>query len=136
MPEEETIGFRLDLYFSGGIKDNQLPTTANATFSLMTEGTLDKSSKQIHDSLDFYGSFIEKDVAYNYSKFTVFGTEPYFKDIFILIKDIITNASFNEKEIDLYISRHKQRLLVDLEKQGLLQSGLLQNFLGKQPPTW
>lgn len=128
LPEEETIGFRLDLYFSGGIKDNQLPTTANATFSLMTEGTLDKSSKQIHDSLDFYGSFIEKDVAYNYSKFTVFGTEPYFKDIFILIKDIITNASFNEKEIDLYISRHKQRLLVDLEKTGTLAKRAFAKF--------
>ncbi|MDZ4756558.1 MAG: insulinase family protein [Bacteroidota bacterium] len=135
LPELNTIGFRIDLYFAAGIKHNLQPTTSNAAFNLMTEGTFGKSSEQIHESLDFYGSFLEKDIAYNYSKLTVFGTEPNFKDIFILIIDIISNASFENKEIDLYINRQKQRLLVDLQKNGTIcKRAFAKAFWGTQHP--
>ncbi len=135
LPEANTIGFKLDFYFSAGIKNGQHPTTAKATFRLMTEGTLLKSSEQIHESLDFFGSFIDKEVSFNYSKLTVFGTQPNFKDIILIIKDILKNPSFDKKEIDLYINREKQRLFVDLEKtQSLCKRAFAKTFWGESHP--
>ncbi len=135
LSEPNTIGFRIDLYFAAGIKLGQHPAVANSAFSLMTEGTIGKPSEQIHDSLDFYGSFIDKDVTYNYSKLTVFGIEPNFKDIILLIKDILTNATFEDKEINLYVNRQKQRLLVDLQKSGTIaKRAFSKTFWGPSHP--
>ena len=56
---------RLDLVFKAGTKNQSKPLVAAMCNAMLFEGTNKKNGTEIHESIDFYGSYIQLDVNRN-----------------------------------------------------------------------
>ena len=84
--------------------------------TMLTEGTDSLTSSQIADKVDFYGAFLQVDYGYDYSQVTLFSLNKHLKYTLPVIKDIISNSIFPEKELGTYIRNQQQKLQVSLQK--------------------
>src|SRR6185312_2768844 len=87
-----------------------------AANSMLTEGTSALTSQQIADGIDFYGAFIQVDYGYDNSQVTLFSLNKHLQHTLPVIKDIITDSVFPEKELETFIRNQQQKLQVSLQK--------------------
>jgi len=87
-----------------------------AANSMLTEGTSTLTSQQIADGIDFYGAFIQVDYGYDNSQVTLFSLNKHLQHTLPVIKDIITDSVFPEKELETFIRNQQQKLQVSLQK--------------------
>jgi len=87
---------------------------------LLPEGTLTLSSAQIAELVDFHGAFLIPGVGYDQSSLTLFSLNKHLEELLPVVKDMLTNAVFSEKELATYIRNNKQKLQVSLQKNSFV----------------
>lgn len=87
-----------------------------AVNTMLTEGTGTLTAAQIADKIDFYGAFLQVDFSYDHSQVTLYTLTKHLKATLPVIKDILTNSVFPEKELETYKRNQQQKLQVSLQK--------------------
>lgn len=93
----ETV--RLDLFFDAGIirGDQSVPSIVH---SLLFSGTAEKSSVEIHESIDALGGFLDTDLSFESAIVTIYCLRENLGAIARHVADAINGLSFRENEVE------------------------------------
>ncbi|MCD8738988.1 insulinase family protein [Mucilaginibacter roseus] len=96
------------------------PLLNQAIMALLTEGTQKYTSAQIADKIDFYGAFLQADYGFDHSQVTLFSLNKHLSQTLPMVKEVLTNAIFPQKEVDTYVRNQQQKLQVSLQKNDVV----------------
>ncbi|ASU34239.1 M16 family metallopeptidase [Mucilaginibacter xinganensis] len=107
---------RIEWIFGNQRFDPKKPLLNIAVNSMLTEGTGTLTQAQISDKVDFYGAFLQVDYGYDNSLVTLYSLNKHLQHTLPVIKDILTDSVFPEKELETYIRNQQQKLQVSMQK--------------------
>ena len=107
---------RIEFIFANSGWQAQKPLLPSITNAMLSEGTQSRSASEIANSLDYFGAYFEAEYAYDQSALNLYSLTKYLPETLPVIKDMLLNASFPQKELDILIRNQKQQLKISLEK--------------------
>lgn len=111
---------RIEWIFSNLRFNPAKPLLNLAANSLLTEGTSSLSASQIAEQVDYYGAFLQVDYGYDHSQVSLYTLNKHLATTLPIIKDMLTDSVFPEKELATYIRNQQQKLQVSLQKNDVL----------------
>ncbi len=107
---------RLEFIFDAGSWYQNSTGVAISANDLMKEGSTNMTARQIADALDYYGAFhessTEKDSAYQ----TLYSLNKHLPATLKVMEEIIKYPKYDQNEVDIYLRKRRQWLLVNMEK--------------------
>jgi len=111
---EPAVAARLVILSAGSIQDPAgMPGVAGMTASLLTQGTAQRSAKEIAEAIDFVGGTLEARAGRDVTTITLDVVKKDLGRGMDLLSDVVLHPSFRAEELD----RQRQQLLSDLEVQ-------------------
>ncbi len=107
---------KVDLLFRAGLRRSRLPLVGRATSVLMAEGTVNHTSKELAQKLDFYGAYTWSNVVSNYATISAMCLSRDVKPVFSLLEEMIKYPTFPKSEVDLYVAQELQKFDVSILK--------------------
>ena len=107
---------RVDVVFEAGSAFQNKKLVASSTNSLLKEGTSTKSSAVIAEILDYFGAYLNTQIDKDTASVTLYALTKHLDTLMPLLGEIIADAIFPEKELQIYLDRQKQQYLVNFEK--------------------
>ena len=111
---------RIEWIFNNQRFDPAKPLLNMAVNSMLTEGTSKLSAAEIADRVDFYGAFLQVDYGFDHSQVTLYSLNKHLKSTLPVIKDILTDSVFPEKELETFVRNQQQKLQVSLKKNDIV----------------
>ncbi|MCR8556116.1 insulinase family protein [Mucilaginibacter sp. BJC16-A38] len=111
---------RIEWVFGNQRFNPEKPLLNVAVNTMLTEGTNSLTASQIADKVDFYGAFLQVDYGYDNSVVTLYSLNKHLKHTLPVLKDILTDSIFPEKELATYIRNQQQKLQVSLQKNDVV----------------
>lgn len=111
---------RIEWIFRNLEFDPAKPLLNVAGNTLLTEGTGKMTAAQIADKIDFYGAFLQAEYGFDNSELTLYSLNKHLGSTLPVIKDILTDATYPEKELETYIRNQQQKLQVSLQKNDIV----------------
>jgi zinc protease len=111
---------RFEIVFPAGKWYEPQKGVSFLTSKLLMEGTKNKSAKQIADILDFYGASLECNQGFDNATLTLYCLSKYLPDLLPLVKEILEEPAFPEKEFELLRLRTAQNLSIERKKPAYL----------------
>ena len=131
--EQDVI--KLELVFKAGRMHENAKGIAGAVSQLLRDGTSKRTSKEISETFDFYGASISTQAFIDTSSVTLYTLNKHLSKLLPLLKEVLTDAIFPQRELDTYIQNNKQKLLVNLEKvEFLSQRNFTSALFGENHP--
>jgi zinc protease len=107
---------KVEIIFHNRSFDVNNPLLNSATNRMLSEGTSKYTSQQLADHIDYYGSFFETDENADFTSIVLFSLNKYLESTLPFVSDIIHDAVFPQRELDIFKQNSKQRLTVENEK--------------------
>lgn len=107
---------RIEFIFSNVEWDKAKPLQAFATNTLLNDGTSEYSASQIADRIDYYGAFLQTEYNFDQVTVTLFTLNKHLQATLPIVKAILTDSIFPQRELETFILNQKQKLSVNLEK--------------------
>jgi zinc protease len=111
---------RIEWIFGNLRFDPAKPLLNVAVNTMLTEGTSKLSAAEIADKIDFYGAFLQVDYGYDHSQVVLYTLTRHLAATLPVLKDIITDSVFPEKELATFIRNQQQKLQVSLQKNDVV----------------
>ncbi|MBE9585200.1 insulinase family protein [Mucilaginibacter sp. JRF] len=111
---------RMEWVFGNLRFDAAKPLLNQAIMALLTEGTQNYTSAQIADKVDFYGAFLQAEYGFDHSQVTLFSLNKHLSETLPMVKEVLTNAIFPQKEVETYVRNQQQKLQVSLQKNDVV----------------
>lgn len=133
---EDSDVVRIDLMMRGGKWDQQHILQALFTSRMLREGTHKRTSEQIAEALDYYGSWTEFSSSMQYSYVSMYSLGRFFRETSDYLFDMVTDPIFDQKELAIVAGINKQNFMISSAKgEYLAQKGLLQMMFGTVHPV-
>lgn len=107
---------RLELIFNAGSWYQKSPLIANACNQTIAEGTKKRSSSQIADEIDYYGSYLTTELDKDYASVGLYTLNRYLSETLNVLSDVVINPQFPQNEIDIFKQNSLQEHLVNNKK--------------------
>lgn len=107
---------KFEFTFHNVLLEEQLSTLNPVLSSMLKEGTKTLSSKEIADTIDFYGAYLMPEYSFDHTSLTVYTMHKYVNKVLPLLADILQNSIIPQTELDTYIRNNKQSLQISLQK--------------------
>lgn len=107
---------KIDWVFPAGAIQAGRPLLSSTVGNLMIEGTTSRSSAQISETLDFYGAYLSTQTYFHNSVVSLVCLTKELPELFPLVEDVIRNASFEQRELEIYINKRRQEYILESEK--------------------
>lgn len=107
---------RVSVVFCAGVKYQDVSFQASATASMITEGTLNYTSEQFAEKMDFYGIYFDQSIDRDFSVITMCCLKKFLKEGMDLLKEALCDPIFKDEELDIYKSKRKQQLTIERTK--------------------
>jgi len=111
---------RIEVVFDAGRPFERKPLSARATASLLREGTLSMSSAEIAENLDFYGAELSYPYYLDTCNIALVALNKHLPQVLPVFADMLYNPRFPQSELEHFVQRNKERLLVELSKNDVL----------------
>ncbi|MFD2572505.1 M16 family metallopeptidase [Spirosoma soli] len=113
---------RLECIFEAGTWYEQIeePSTAFFAVKMLTEGTSVRSSAQISEYFDRYGAFVELSSGPDRASVVIYCLTKFLPDILPLLRELLTEPTFPQKELEDLRNITLQNLRVNYEKNAYL----------------
>lgn len=111
---------RIEWIFNNLRFDPNKPLLNVATNTMLTDGTDKMNAAQIANTIDFYGAFLQVDYSYDVSNVTLYTLTKHLAATLPVVKDIITNSIFPERELETFVRNQQQKLQVSLQKNDFI----------------
>lgn len=126
---------RLDISFEAGTWYETTPNTAFFTSKMLSEGTTYHTSAQISEHFDGLGAFLELNHGFERSNLTVYGLTKHLEAILVMVREMIFEAKFPEKELENIKNTTSQGLKINLEKNAYIANiHVKEKLFGKNHP--
>ena len=126
---------RIECVFDAGTWYEQEPGTSFFAMKMLSEGTPTRSSAQISEYIDRYGAFIELNSGPDRASIVVYCLTKFLPDILPLLREMLTEPNFPQKELDDLRNITLQNLRVNYEKNAYLAGVLFRaKLFGAQHP--
>lgn len=112
--EQELV--RIEFIFANRDWQLQQPLLPSITNSMLTEGTQTLTAAEIAAKIDYYGAYFEAEYGYDQSALNLYSLTKYLPQTLPVIKDMLLNSCFPQKELDILVRNQKQQLKISLEK--------------------
>ncbi len=112
----------IQLIFKAGNWFAPSKETAYFTARLLNEGTKNKNSSQIAEETDKYGAFLEISTGNDYCHVELYALTKHLPPLLDLLRELLTQASFPEQELQKVKDISVQNLKVSLEKTSFVAS--------------
>lgn len=96
------------------------PLSNSTVNTLLTEGTSTRTAAQIAGEIDFYGSFLQVECTADQSQVTLYTLNKHLAATLPIVKNILTDSVFPDRELETYIRNQQQKLQVYLQKNDVL----------------
>ncbi len=113
--EEQNV-VRVELIYAAGRIYEIAPLVSRATAKMLKTGTRNYSSEQIAERIDFLGTKIKIDDGFDYTCLNFYCLHKHLGDMLDLLVELLTQATFEEEELQKFIRRSKEHLRIDLQK--------------------
>lgn len=107
---------KIDFQFPAGAVQAGVPLLASATANLMLEGTTSKSSRQISETVDFYGAYLHTQTFHHHTVFTLLSLTRHLPALLPLVEDVLRNPSFEQHEFDIFLEKKHEEFLLENQK--------------------
>ncbi len=128
-PEQELV--RIEWIFNNAYLDGEIenPLLNSALSALLKEGTKSMSSAEIADKVDFYGAFLIPEYSFDVTSLSLYTLNRHSQVLLPLVKDILTEASIPQQELDTYLRNNKQKFQVSIQKNDYLARRKFYNLI-------
>jgi len=105
----------------GNLRFNTTKPLLNmAVNTMLNDGTNSLSGSEIADKIDFYGAFLSVEYGVDHSTVTLYSLNKHLHHTLPVIRDILTDSIFPEKELETFIRNQQQKLQVNLQKNDMV----------------
>jgi len=105
----------------GNLRFNPAKPLLNmAVNTMLNDGTNSLSGSEIADKIDFYGAFLSVEYGVDHSSVTLYSLNKHLHHTLPVIRDILTDSIFPEKELETFIRNQQQKLQVNLQKNDMV----------------
>lgn len=111
---------RIEFIFDNVNWNADKPLQAIAVNAMLNNGTKKLSSKEIAENIDFYGAFFQTEYGQDQSTVALYSLNKHLASVLPIVKDVLSDSQFPQKELDIYIQNQKQKLQVNLQKNDIL----------------
>jgi len=113
--DEEVL--RLDIQIDGGgLWFQSQPLQALFVNRMLQQGTSRYDSKRIAERLDYYGGWLDVSTSTKQAYVTLYSLSKYFPQLLELLRSMLTEPVFPEKELAVAIERDRQQFKVNSKK--------------------
>lgn len=126
---------RLEIILEAGTWYEQIPATAFFAIKMLSEGTSTRTSAEISEYFDRYGAFIELNSGPDRASLVVYCLTKHLPNVLPLIRELLTEPTFPEKELEDLRNITLQNLRVNFEKNAYVAGvKLREKLFGKAHP--
>ncbi|MCU0339010.1 MAG: insulinase family protein [Spirosomaceae bacterium] len=126
---------RVEVLFEAGTWHEQCEGASFFAVKMLSEGTKKRTSIQISEALDQVGAFLELSHTPDRANVVVYGLPKHLPVILAVLTDLLTEASFPEKEFENLRNITLQNLRINLEKNAFVASSTLKGrIFGEKHP--
>jgi predicted Zn-dependent peptidase len=111
---------KLDLVFKAGYIEQNKTGISSFTASMLSEGTKNKSGKEILNALDFYGSYFQVKSGEDDTVATLYCLEKHLSNCLPLFIEAITESNFPDKALKTLKRNAIQKLKVNQKKNSYI----------------
>lgn len=125
----------LEFVFYAGNCYEQKNIVAAATNSLLKNGTSKKTAFQINEHFEYYGAYLNRACSNETATLTLHCLSKHLHFLLPVIREILTDSVFPEKELEILKQNSKQQLSVNLKKCDFVANRLIdKNLYGEDHP--
>lgn len=106
----------IDWVFPAGSWQEPKPAVANATATLLKNGTSKCTAHQVSEAIEFYGANMRVNAGDDYATVSLFALTKDLPKLLPIIHEMLTDAVFPEEEVLIYKQNAIQRLQVSLSQ--------------------
>ncbi|MCC6286997.1 MAG: insulinase family protein [Chitinophagaceae bacterium] len=125
--EEDVIQVEL-VFFAGNWYEEQ-NLVAAATNHLLKNGTGTKTAFEINEHFEYYGAYLNRHCYSETAIISLHSLTKHLKELLPVIKELITEADFPEKELGIFRQNMKQKLEINLKKPDFIANRLIDEYL-------
>lgn len=116
------------VFFAGNCFEEQNLVAATANF-LLRNGTSSKTAFQINEHFEYYGSYLNRACYNETSTISLHCLTKHVGELLPVVKELITDSTMPQDELDIYKQNMKQRLKVNLKKSDFVAGRLIDTYL-------
>ena len=116
------------VFYAGNSFEQQNLLAATTNF-LLKNGTTKKSAFQINEHFDYYGSYLSRACYNETAVLSLHTLNKYVKELLPAVRELITDSTMPQEELDIYRQNMKQRLKVNLQKSEFVAGRLIDSYL-------
>ncbi len=113
---------RVEVNIDAGAWYETQPATSFFAWKMLAEGTTSRTSAQISDAFDSYGAFLELNSGFDRGSLVVYCQPKHLANVLPLVAELLTEATYPEKEFEDLRTITLQNLKVSYEKTSHLAS--------------
>ncbi len=122
------------VFFAGNCFEEQNLVAATANF-LLRNGTSKKTAFQINEHFEYFGSYLNRACYNETATITLHCLTKHIGELLPVVKELITDSTMPQDELDIYKQNMKQRLKVNLKKSDFVAGRLIDVYLyGEKHP--
>ncbi len=126
---------QVDWVFNAGLWQEEQTAVAQAVAALLKNGTASRTALEINEAIEFYGASLKVSANNDYTIVTLHTLTRHLAAILPVVKEILTEASFHQEELQTYIQNAQQRLGVSLRQCDFVANRHIDAYLfGRQHP--
>lgn len=126
---------KIEFLFGAGMYQQEMPLLAATVNSMLEEGTSKMSAAQIADAVDYYGAFLEVNIAQDHASVVLYTLNKHIKSTLPVVEQVIKDAVFPQAELDTHLQNKKQKFLVNNKKVATLARKRFSELIfGEQHP--
>lgn len=107
---------KIDVVFNAGTRYEDKAMLASLCSSMLKEGTAHFNSREIAETIDFYGAHITTGLSKDHAEISLLCLKKHLKSLIDIFTDILLVPVFPEKEFNAFKKRSKSKLAVNLDK--------------------
>jgi zinc protease len=116
------------VFFAGNCFEEKNLVAATTNF-LLRNGTSAKTAFQINEHFEYYGSYLNRACYNETATITLHCLTKHITELLPAVKELITDSTLPQDELDLYKQNMKQRLKVNLKKSDFIAGRLIDTYL-------
>jgi zinc protease len=116
------------VFYAGNWFEEKNLVAASANF-LLKNGTSAKNAFQINEHFEYYGSYLNRSCFNETATVSLHCLSKHLGALLPTVKELLTDASFPEEEMNIYKQNMKQRLNVNMKKSDFVAGRLIDAYL-------
>lgn len=112
------------VFFAGNSYEDQNLVAASANF-LLKNGTTTKNAYQVNEHFDYYGSYLNRGCYNETALVSLHCLTKHIGELLPAVKELITDSTLPQEELEIYKQNMKQRLKVQLKKSDFVANRLI-----------